>query len=188
MKNDWPESYKKWTGGFSDLIATANKIVSEMGYDADITERTARHYQHKNLVSKGERQGKSSVFFFDDLASLVATKTMVKEGWTLQNTASLLNAPTQSSLTATDVVRQLMSRSEKSPDVISGPLTAAPAIYQSVFAPSSLPSHHHYLFPGIVLQVDSKLHSRLTLQQKEDLEKFLQKSASTLSTILKEIP
>lgn len=114
----WPEDYVHWNGDLQQLVATSNEIVKGLGYEPDLTERTVRHYQHKNMVGRGIKKGKQAYFDVNDLSRVVATKTLVKQGWTLDHASDLLTYQTQTaSLTCTPLGSSATPTSSPSPAV-----------------------------------------------------------------------
>ena len=196
----WPDYYTSWEGDLSSLVETANKIVSDLGYEGDITERSVRNYQHKTLVGRGLRQGKSSVFSFADLAGLVAAKTLVKEGWTIAQTASYLSGGVQNSLTSTADVSSFHAHSSPASqvvaDLMSNTLESKMPIYQGQSLSNSfsaraqpqalsLPTQSHYLLPGFVLSVDQATWNSLSPQKQKEVSDYISTIPSSLNNIFK---
>lgn len=100
----WPEDYQNWSGSFDELVDTARAIQSEWApTEKLLNPRLVRHYQSVGAVGRGVREGRSSRFYFSDLAALMATKSLVKEGWTLSNAAPFatsMSAPTLATMTS----------------------------------------------------------------------------------------
>lgn len=126
----WPQDYQTWEGPFEDLVTTAASIIQQSDPQAKpLTPRLVRHYIQEGVISRGTREGRSARFGYQDLASLVAAKSLVKDGWGIKHAAGLLNnapmgyatttasASAQSSTTpaAVDVVRELMGKSGPHP-------------------------------------------------------------------------
>lgn len=152
---NWPNDYLSFEGDMSELVATANEILQQLGYDSDLTERSFRHYQQKDLVGRGVKEGKSARFGFEELSQLVATKSLIKQGFTLQHTASLLQsessslgASTQSASqdlnnpSALDVVNQLMCQSQSyaSPQHITASSSSTSFASSNAVRATALPS------------------------------------------------
>lgn len=75
----WPDDYLHWTGSFEDMLSQASEILATLAPGLEPpTASLARYYQQQNLLGRGTRKGRSSIFSFDDLATLVATKQMAK--------------------------------------------------------------------------------------------------------------
>ena len=92
----WPDGYLDWSGGFDELVATANDVLRHIDPQASpLTTRTLRHYQQTNVVGRGEKLGRQALFTYHDLANAVAAKSLVKSGWTLNNAASLFDQSSQ---------------------------------------------------------------------------------------------
>lgn len=91
----YPQDYLQWTGSIDDLVSTANEILRQKDlHHKDISVRTARHYQQTGMLGKGQRVGKSSVFSYADLATLVSAKGLIQDGWTIKHASSLLSSQT----------------------------------------------------------------------------------------------
>lgn len=91
LHKKWPDDYKQWQGSFDELVETAGEIISKT--TTETTKPTAsliRHYQQIGAVGRGEKMGRSRVFGFEDLVSVVATKGLVKQGIGLDITSSLV--------------------------------------------------------------------------------------------------
>lgn len=83
--------YENWSGDFNQLVEVVNKILNECGYDFEITARTARHYQQKNILGRGLKNGRSSTFDINNIKELLYAKEMIKEGLPIKYTANLIN-------------------------------------------------------------------------------------------------
>lgn len=151
---NWPNDYLSFEGDMSELVATANEVLQQLGYDNDLTERSFRHYQQKELVGRGVKEGKSARFGFEELSQLVATKSLIKQGFTLQHTASLLQSESSSSgasiqsvaedlknPSALEVVNQLMSQSQSyaSPQHITASSSTASFASSNAVRATALP-------------------------------------------------
>lgn len=87
----WPDDYKQWQGSFDELVETAGEIISNITTEtAKPTASIIRHYQQIGAVGRGEKTGRSRIFGFEDLVSVVATKGLVKQGIGLDITSSLV--------------------------------------------------------------------------------------------------
>lgn len=119
--NDWSNAYESWTGDFQALVETSNQILKAMNPSVEeVSASLVRHYQAKDLVGRGIRQGRQSQFTVDDLRAVVETKCMAKDGWGLDKVAQIYrnsgyvsDALNNSSLPtkAMEVVSSLMKRS-----------------------------------------------------------------------------
>lgn len=91
----WPHDYHAWTGSFADLVTTAAEVVSSLDPSAKLpTERALRDYQQRGLLGRGTKLpgGNRSVFTFEDLDRVVATKGLVQKKFKLEHAESLLNS------------------------------------------------------------------------------------------------
>lgn len=89
----WPADYLTWSGSFSELVKTASEVLALLEPHAKPpTERLLRYYQQQGVLGRGERQGNRSLFGFDDLERVVATKGLVQQNWTLDNASKLFSA------------------------------------------------------------------------------------------------
>lgn len=119
---NWIAQYQDWHGTLPDLVSTANTILADQfpGVPIEpVTLRTARHYQAKGAVSRGDKQGRSATFGVDDLMRLVSTKKLVTDGLPINYTSSLVTsspaahvaqALAPSGTKATAVVANMMSQ------------------------------------------------------------------------------
>lgn len=124
----WPLDYLTWTGTFDELVATATTVLQTLRpQDKPLSARLVRHYIQEGLIGRGTREGRTSRFSYEELAGVVATKHLVKDGWSLKNASALLHsapsgyvteaaslsasAPAATTPAAVDVVRLLMERS-----------------------------------------------------------------------------
>ena len=205
----WPDQYALWTGDFSELIKTANEIVEGLGYDPDITERSVRNYQHRAVVGRGQRQGKSSVFSFADLAELVATKTLIKEGWNLSQTALYFSSESAPATfpQSFQATTETLSSAAMSPasrvvsDLMNNSLGGQLGAYQAKslsnsFATRSMASTspslppvtnqplNHVLAPGVHLNIDTTAWNSLSPQKKKEFLDFVSLSSSSLQSII----
>ena len=79
-KLNWPEDYQSWKGGFDELVATSTQVLGDICPDAGPpTTSLVRYYQQQGAVGRGKREGRGSVFSFDELAQIVASKQMVSQ-------------------------------------------------------------------------------------------------------------
>lgn len=86
-----PDAYADWTGGFSDLVSVANSVLHQIDPTAaPITERSARHYQQVGALGRGTKSGRTALFSAPDLAALVATKGLIKEGFPLAHVPQVM--------------------------------------------------------------------------------------------------
>lgn len=89
----WPQDYQRWSGSFSELVHTAGEVVAAQDPQArKPTASLVRHYQQIGAVGRGEREGKAKTFTFEDLAAIVATKGLIKQGLGLGVASSLMNS------------------------------------------------------------------------------------------------
>ena len=79
----WPDGYADWHGSFDELVATAQRILGEAGGQAALSPSLVRHYQSVGLVGRGVKEGRSAKFGVEDLAAVLATKGLVKQGLSL---------------------------------------------------------------------------------------------------------
>ena len=84
----WSDAYQSWSGDFESLVQTANVILKDLGFDP-VSASLVRHYQQRQLVGRGTREGRQSRFDLDDLRAVVETKCMAKEGWKLDQVSLL---------------------------------------------------------------------------------------------------
>lgn len=92
---------KNWSGDFNDLVSTANDVLPSLNRSAaPITPRLVRRYQEAGAVGRGRREGKSSRFGWDELASLTMTKAIVQGGWPLEGAAALVSSTPTEALAA----------------------------------------------------------------------------------------
>lgn len=88
----WPEGYRQWSGDFNDLVRTVGKIVAELNPGAKPPSASLiRHYQQIGCVGRGQKQGRSSTFGFDELFQAVASKDMAGSGVGLELTSQIMN-------------------------------------------------------------------------------------------------
>jgi hypothetical protein len=75
------------------LVDKANQLWSALSPGAEpITARLARHYQQTGVLGRGVRHGRSSLFFAQDVASLVAAKSMAQDRWPQEQVQKLLTS------------------------------------------------------------------------------------------------
>lgn len=111
----WPTDYQTWSGTLNELVDTANEVLAQSGTEAvPVSVRTVRHYQDRNVIGRGTKEGRSARFTFRDLSSLVSAKTMIGQGLPIDVTSFLLarSAPE-------DVDASLSSSGQKAADVIA---------------------------------------------------------------------
>lgn len=121
----WPTDYQTWSGTLNELVDTANEVLAQSGSEAvPVSVRTVRHYQDRNVIGRGTKEGRSARFTFRDLSSLVSAKTMIGQGLPIDVTSSLLahSAPadvdaslSSSGQKAADVIAQMMHKANLSP-------------------------------------------------------------------------
>lgn len=155
----YPHDYLQWTGSIDDLVSTANEILRQKDlHHKDISVRTARHYQQTGMLGKGQRVGKSSVFSYADLATLVSAKGLIQDGWTIKHASSLLSSQTgavDASLNSpVAMVGQMMHSAG-----LGGSLPAPRAVFAanaSLSAPGAVSSAvvHHQPVDGLNVYMD----------------------------------
>lgn len=88
----WPEDYRSWTGTIEDLVREAGNILRQISPEVEApTLSGVRYYQSKGALGRGEKRGRTATFGFDDLATVVATKQMVKQQLPLSLTRDMLS-------------------------------------------------------------------------------------------------
>ena len=210
MNAVWPQDYQNWTGNFDQLLNAANIVLSQLDPNAKpLTARTLRHYQQTQVVGRGSKQGRSASFDFKDLSDVVATKNLVKEGWTLNHTSALLNSPeyeptsyfsnsqasvSDASKNAINVVSGLLAASSSSSPsnargfAASNSLSAAiaPKMRAAISSPQlPEPVHVYAVSPGVSLHCSPQWLATATVQEKSNafsqLEQLVQQLKSAHS-------
>lgn len=88
----WPEDYRSWTGTIEDLVREAGNVLRQISPEVEPpTLSGVRYYQSKRALGRGEKRGRTATFSFDDLATVVATKQMVKQQLPLALTRDMLS-------------------------------------------------------------------------------------------------
>lgn len=88
----WPEGYRNWTGDFNDLVSTAGQIVARLNPGTKPPSASLiRHYQQIGCVGRGQKQGRASIFGFNELFQAVAAKDMAGSGMGLDLASQLVN-------------------------------------------------------------------------------------------------
>lgn len=100
--SQWPTDYRTWKGTLPELVKTANAVLANKVPDSiPVSVRTARHYQDKGLIGRGDKQGRSAHYGFTDLEALVASKELVSGGLPIDYASSLMaNTPMEAITTA----------------------------------------------------------------------------------------
>ena len=102
----WPHDYHAWTGSFADLVSAAAEVMASLDPQTKApTERALRDYQQRGLLGRGTKVGGNrSVFSFEDLDRVVATKGLVGQKFTLDHAESLLNSASMHQGSVSDMV------------------------------------------------------------------------------------
>lgn len=129
----WPQDYQQWEGSLPELVQTAQSVLEAIQPDAKApSERLVRHYKTKGLIQAKGRAGHADRYGYDALAAVVATKSLVKQGFTLNHASHFVNsssateylssAPVSNQApSAVALVSELLARADQ-------PLPMAPAL------------------------------------------------------------
>ena len=79
---------RAWSGNIEQLVTEANWRLdrigkSESNTQGPITIRVIRDYIQRGLLGEIERSGKESVFYYENLTRLLATRILLSDGWPL---------------------------------------------------------------------------------------------------------
>ena len=79
---------RAWSGNIEELVTHANKRLERIGKSASSTQgpltiRVIRDYIQRGLLGEIERSGKESVFYYENLTRLLATRILLSDGWPL---------------------------------------------------------------------------------------------------------